>query len=419
MNVSDKLRAQRAKTEYIDGTVFVSVLILSALGVLMVFSITGTSIFNNQAGDRLSYMMHSFTGVILGIIGMGIMTIIPNKWYRKQVTFLVFLLTAVIFVITPLFGRDTLASPGVRRWLSIGPIVFQAVDLARIGFVISLAWLVNLLVEKRLYYSRKLWSSYLLPLLYVSISAFTVLRQPDLGSALVIFGMGIIVFLSSGLAVKQIIVLLMIALGLVGAVAVFGVYALDLQHYQLTRINAWLDPFNHEFGLQSVMGFVSIALGGWFGVGLGNSTQALGFAIEPHTDLIVTILAEELGFVTVLFVMVLYFTIAVKCFLTSLRSRDVFSALVCIGIGSFFLLQPLVNLGGASGIIPLSGVTLPLISYGMTSKISTFIMIGIYFNMRRYILFTEAMAVHADEKTQEEKEQILKEKVVQFPNVTN
>ena len=420
MNRSDQLRVQRAKREYVDGTVLTCALILSALGILMVFSITGTSIFNNQAGDRLIYMTHSATSVMLGIVGMGMAAFIPNRWYRGRLAFLIFLITAVIFIITPILGRDTLASPGVQRWLEIGPIVFQAVDLARIGFVISLAWMIHLLIEKRMYYSSKLWSSYLIPLIYVFVCTFTVIRQPDLGSAFVILGTGIIVFLSSGLAVKQIMVLLLMASTLAGSVAVFGVYAFNnLEAYQVTRIAVWLDPFNHDLGLQSVMGFVSIALGGWFGVGLGKSTQALGFAIEPHTDLIVTILAEELGFIAVLIVMILYFSIAVRCFLTSLRARDVFSALVCIGVGAFFLLQPFVNLGGASGIIPLSGVALPLISYGMTNKISTFIMIGIYFNMRRHILLTEAIAVCADKKADLEREEKLKKKVVQFPKVVN
>lgn len=413
MDSNNKPKSRWVKAEFIDGTVFIAVMILSALGVLMVFSITGTSIFNNQSGDRLSYMMHSLTGVVVGVLILGIMAVLPNKWFRKHVGMLIFIATTIIFLITPIFGQDTQASPDVRRWLKIGPITFQAVDLARVGFVISLAWLIDLLIEKRLYYSKKIWSTWLIPLLYVGICAFTVMRQPDLGSTLVIFGTGMIVFLSSGLAVKQIMLLFMVAIGAFVVVLFFGIYVFDLQYYQIDRLTVWIDPFNHDNGLQTVMGFISIALGGWFGVGLGQSRQALGFAIEPHTDLIVTILAEELGFVTVLAVMILYFTIAIKCFLTSLKSRDVFSALVCIGVGSFFLLQPLVNLGGASGIIPLSGVTLPLISYGMTSKISTFMMIGIYFNMRRHILLTQDAAVLEAQVSQT----ALEKKVVQLPQV--
>ena len=387
MKLSEELKTKRAKYDFFDGFVLAAVLILSAIGVLIVFSITGTSPFNNRGGDRLSYMLHSATGVILGISAMAFMTVIPNKLFRKKWGFFILCGTILIFVITPIWGQYVYSSPGVRRWLEIpGIIRFQAVDLARIGFTLSLPWLIQNLIDKRKYYSKKICSFYLIPLLYVFFCTFLIFLQPDLGSAIVIFLTGMIVFFSSGLHVKQITFLFSLAAIALTVIAVLGPYVLNLFAYQMDRINVWRDPFNHDNGLQSTMGFVSIALGGWTGVGLGESTQALGFAIEPHTDLIVTILSEELGVLTVIMVIFLYFAIAFRCFLIALKARDVFSALTCIGIGSFFLVQPLVNLGGASGIIPLSGVTLPLISYGMTSKISTFILIGVYFNMRRYIL---------------------------------
>lgn len=387
MKLSEDIKTKRARYEFFDGFVLAAVLILSAIGVLMVFSITGTSIHNNLAGDQLSYMVHSATGVILGVIAMAVVAVAPNKLFRGRSGLFILLGTIAIFVITPIWGQDVSSSPGVRRWLAIsGIITFQAVDLARIGFTLSLPWIIQCLIDKRLYYSKKIWSSYWVPLAYVLLCSGLIILQPDLGSAIVIFLTGMIVFFSSGIHIKQIIFLFSIATIAVATIAVLGIYVLDLQYYQTQRINAWMDPFNHDRGHQSVMGFISIALGGWWGVGLGRSTQALGFAIEPHTDLIVTILSEELGFITVIVVMLLYFFIAFKCFATALKAQDVFSALVCIGIGSFFLTQPFVNLGGVSGFIPLSGVALPLISYGMTSKISTFVLIGIYFNMRRYIL---------------------------------
>jgi len=392
MKRSENFKEIRAKYDFFDGITFIAILALSALGVLMVFSITGTSIFNNREGNRLSYMMHSATGVLLGFLAMSIMTIVPNRLFRGRLGALILLVTTIILVITPIFGQDVPSSPGVYRWLTIpGIITFQAVDLARIGFTLSLPWIIQWLVSRRLYYSKKLLSYWLIPLGYVGLCTLLILQQPDLGSAIIIFFTGIIVFLSSGIGMKQSLVLLLPATIILVFAVILGVYFFDLflellPVYQMDRIQVWLDPFSHDFGRQSVMGFVSIALGGWTGVGLGKSTQALGFAIEPHTDLIVTILAEELGLIAVIIVMMLYFLVAIRCFLVALKARDVYSALVCIGIGAFFLTQPLVNLAGASGLIPLSGVTLPLISYGMTSKVSTFVLIGIYFNMRRHIL---------------------------------
>jgi len=410
MKLSESLRKKRAKYDFFDGFVLAAVLILAAIGILMVFSITGTSIFNNVAGDRLSYMIHSATGVILGVIAMAIMAVIPNKLFRGKIGLLILLGTVAILVITPIFGLDVASSPDVRRWLAIPGvgITFQAVDLARIGFTLSLPWIIQWLIDKRLYYSKKIWSSYWIPVAYVLLCTVLIIRQPDLGSSIVIFFTGMIVFFSSGIHVKQIIFLFSLATIAAITIAVLGIYVLDLAPYQVHRINIWMDPFYHFYGdgRQSVMGFVSIALGRWWGVGLGQSTQALGFAIEPHTDLIISILSEELGLITVIGVMLLYFFIALRCFLTALKAREVFSALVCIGIGSFFLTQPFVNLGGVSGIIPLSGVTLPLISFGMTSKVSTFILIGIYFNMRRHILIN--VEKNQELKEKEEKSNILK-----------
>jgi len=411
MKLSEDLKTRRVKYEFFDGFVLAMVLILSAIGVLMVFSITGTTIFNNESEDNLSYMLHSATGVVLGVITMAAFAIAPNKLFRGKWGLLILLGTVVIFIITPIFGQGTRASPYAYRWLAIpGLPVFQAVDLARIGFTLSLPLMIQWLVDTGLYYSKKIWSAYWIPIFYVLLCAGLIILQPDLGSAIVIFITGMVIVFSSGIHVKQIIFLSSIAAIAVVVVSVIGIYAIDLQYYQMQRINAWRDPFNHPRGHQSVMGFMSIALGSWTGLGLGESKQALGFAIEPHTDLIVTILSEELGLIAVFIVMLLYFFIAFKCFTTAFKARDVFSALVCIGVGSFFLAQTFVNLGGASGFIPLSGVTLPLISYGMTSKISTFALIGIYFNMRRHILIDVEKSKARREKKKEgiEENNILK-----------
>jgi len=389
--VNDKNnKLKQVKREFVDIAVLVAVIILSAIGILMVFSITGTSIHNNRAGDRMNYVMHSINGVIGGIILMVFMVVFPNKLYRGKLGMAILIGTVFLLLITPIFGQGTYESE-VYRWLQVPVvgIVFQAVDLIRIGFTLSLPWLIQYLIDRGEYFSNKVFSHYLIAFAYVVICTLLILIQPDLGSAMVIFLTGSIVFFASGLHKLQLVLLLSIAGTALLIVAIIGIENIGFfLGYQAERIDVWLNPFDHipGNGLQSVVGFTSIALGGMTGVGFGNSTQALGFAIEPHTDLIVTILAEELGFLAVLVVMILYFLIVFRCFSTALKSRDTFKALICVGIGAFFLTQPLVNLGGSSGLIPLSGVVLPFISYGMTNKFSTFILIGIYFNVRRSIL---------------------------------
>lgn len=410
------LSRKRGKLEYVDGYVLVAALILSAIGILMVFSITGVSMFNNPLGDAMSFVTRSIAGTLAGLLIMFVIVLLPNGMFRRKMGFPILLLTIAFFVLTPIIGEGTYHLPEIRRWLAIGGFRFQSVDVSRIGFILSMAWITQLLVNKRMYYTNKIWSPHLIPLGYTFFCALTVLMQPDLGSGAVILGMGTIMFLSSGISKKQITPLVLIAVTSIALIGFLGIYVLNLPIYQMDRIQVWQDPFDHPRGLQTVMGYIAIALGGLFGVGLGQSTQALGFSIEPHTDLIITILAEELGLVAVLGVMVLYFLIAVRCFLTALKAREVFPALVCIGCGAFFLIQPLINLGGSSGFIPLSGVTLPLISYGMTSQISIFIMLGIYFNMRRYILVSEER--NQKNKKEEEKRAVAENhdgKILHFP----
>ena len=178
--------------------------------------------------------------------------------------------------------------------------------------------------------------------------------------------------------------------------------------YQLERFAVWKDPFNHAKGFQNVMGYTAIALGVMTGVGVGNSTQKYGYVLEPHNDMISTILAEELGGWMILVVMVIYFFIAMRCFFTAIKCKELYGSIASIGIGAIFLVQPLINLGGASGAFPLTGVTLPFISYGGSSLVSLFIGIGIYLNI--------SMERAAKEKKLKEKKQHdLKMKVVPFP----
>lgn len=376
----------RAHYEFVDVLVLMTILFLAGLGILTVFSITGTPPFNNATGDHLRYMRHSTIGVIIGLGGLVIATLIPNKVFlNKWFGYIVVISTILMLILTPIIGVGTIASPDVRRWIRLpGGATFQAIDVIRLGFTYSIPWLIIHLIDKNKYYDKKIISWYLIPLVAVAIATFFVVLQLDLGSAIVTFSTGLAIFFTSGLHKKQLMFIigggvLLISLG-------FLIIGPLLLSYMTSRIDAWMNPFTHPFGHQSVMGFVSIALGGWFGVGIGQSTQTLGFAIEAHTDMIITIISEEFGFITVLLVMLAYLFIAYRSFSIALKARDLFSALVCIGIGMFFLAQPFVNLGGASGFIPLSGVALPIVSFGMTNKISSLMLIGIYFNMRRKIL---------------------------------
>jgi len=372
----------KERLKNMDMIVLGSVIILVSIGILMIYSITGTLMYNNRMGDSLWYVMRTINSTIIGIVGMVLLLFMPYKVLKNIISPLATIGTLGLLVLTLLMGTGTTAS-SVSRWISIGPISFQPTEFARIGVVLATAWIIHFLVRHKLYYTKRMFGEYLFALLYIVICGGLIMIQPDLGSGLVILGTGMVMFFSSGIHKKQIGMIVL--LGMIGIIILI-VLGTGLQGYQALRIEVWQDPFSHPRGDQSVMGFISIALGGLRGVGLGQGTQKYGFAIESHTDLIITIVAEELGTITVLLIMFLYFLIAIRCFITAFRGINIYSSLICIGIGAFFLIQPLINLGGVIGLIPLSGVTLPFLSYGGTSLMATFFMIGIYFNARNEII---------------------------------
>ena len=392
----------------LDKVVFIISLVIFAIGVLTIFSTTGISTYNNRSGDSMSYVRNTLIFGVASLIGMFTLFFIPYKTIKNRLGPLALAGTLGLLVLTAIIGEGSRSNPNAQRWIVLGGFRFQPAEFARLGMAVSFPWLVQYLVDRKMYFTKDFWAPNLYALAYVLACGILIIAQPDLGSAMVVAGMGLIMFFSSGLQKKQLAVFILVG---VSGILLVGIFATTmLRGYQIQRLNTWLDPFNDPRGLQNVMGFMSIALGGMFGVGLGNSMQKYGFAIEPQTDFIITIIAEELGTFVVLLIMAGYFTIAVKCFLTAFKGRDMFSSLTCVGVGSFFLIQPLINLGGVIGLIPLSGVTLPFVSFGGTSLMSTFFMIGIYLNMRNEIFKKD------NQKNSEKKmiESVISKKIIPF-----
>jgi len=384
------------------------VLMLFGVGLLTIYSITLTASAgfnnpNNWGAEDYVFQQAALGGA--GIILMFGVVFVPHSLLRKLGPAAI-AVTLLLLIATDLFGvtgngTDSLA----QRWLVIGGRTVQPGEFARLGLIYSVAWLIYWLTARKTYalkwtkkylafmrspnvpFSRKrkyYFGSYWTVCAFVAAVALLFVRQPDLGSAITVFGVGATMILTSGIPKRHVYTIVGGGIAFAGFGLLFAERFLHI--YQMDRFAVWQDPFNHSHGLQNVLGFRSIALGGLFGTGLGESVQRFGFAIEAHTDFIITIIAEELGFVAVLGVMAAYFAIGVRCFATALKGKDLFSSLFCVGTGALFLIQSLINLGGASGFIPLTGITLPLLSFGGTSAIAIFLMVGVYLNARIEIM---------------------------------
>ena len=395
----------------IDKITLILVALLFGIGVIMVYSITSISVYNGVKNDPSNFFVKTLIMGAAGLVAMLFIIALPYQFLKRMSVVAVFA-CPLLLLATVLFA-DGSEHSDVNSWFEIGGFKLQPSEFVKIGMIMAVAWLVDMRVKKRTYYLptykginlKITYDSFIFILGYIGICTILVLVQPDFGSALIIGFIGLIMFLATGVSWK--IFKPIFFLGIILLIAGFIGMA-TLFPYQLERFAVWSDPFNHEKGFQNVMGYTAIALGGMMGVGVGNSTQKYGYVVEPHNDMISTILAEELGVWMVLAIMAMYFIIAMRCFYTAIKSKDIYASLIAVGVGSIFLVQPFINLGGASGAIPLTGVTLPFISYGGSSLVSLLLGMGVYFNITMEV-------VSQQKKARIKKQESIRQKVVPFP----
>ena len=385
LNVKQFLKRAVNDFKVIDKWMLIAVLFMQTIGLLMIYSITSITMYNNNGGE-FGFVVKTGIGIVLGSVLLITMYLIPYKQYRT-LGFIAVFINPAILIVTLIFGGGPL---GVRSWIDLGFLSVQPAEFVKIGMAFAVAFLLNKSIQSNQLEPPQLvpktpdqfLKSYWFIVVYVATCCALVLMQPDMGTMVIIFSIAIITVLCSGMRWQTILKLIGVALPIL---IIAGLALVTWKPYQADRFVLWADPFNHPKGLQNVMGYTAMALGGLFGVGVGQSTQKYGYVIEPHNDFIVTILAEEMGMLMVIFIMILYLFMAFRCFLTATKCKDLFGSLLMIGIGSLFLIQPIINLGGASGFLPLTGVTLPFISYGGTSTMVFFFATGVYLNVAKHI----------------------------------
>jgi len=269
----------------------------------------------------------------------------------------------LLLVTTFIFGQVT---RGAIRWIQIGPLTIQPSELTKPLLIIALSqWATRW----RLRHIQAL----LMYIILLLIPLILVIKQPDLGSALVIGAVGVIIAFSAGISLKF--------LGMLfgGAVVSFPLIFTLLKPYQRERLSSFINPYADPLGsgyavIQSV---IAVGSGQLFGRGLGHGTQSqLRFLPERHSDFIFASLAEELGLIGTLLVLGCYLVLLARLLRISQQARDSFGSLVVIGVFGMILFQVTVNIGMNLGLLPITGITLPLISSGGSSLIATAISLG-------------------------------------------
>ena len=356
----------------VDYTLLISVLVISIFGSIMIYS-SSYIWAEYKYNDAFKFVKNQVLFLIVGIILMMMVSKINYKVYYDKANIL--LISCIILLILVLIPGIGTVRNGSRSWFGIGSFGIQPSEFTKLGLIIF--------VSKYLSKKDKIVKDIkkgVLPVLGLLIFIFgLIMLQPDFGTGSIIIVTIIILLFIGGVDFKFFLK--------IGSIGVVGVVVLILAApYRLSRILSFLDPWSDPLGsgFQIIQSLYAIGPGGLFGYGIGNSRQKHFFLPEPQTDFIFSIISEELGFFGCLFVVVMFFIICYTGFKISRKSDDVFAKYVSFGIVFQISFQACMNLMVVTGLIPVTGVTLPFLSYGGSSLLITLVEIGIVLNISRY-----------------------------------
>ncbi|WP_298909974.1 rod shape-determining protein RodA [uncultured Aliiroseovarius sp.] len=353
------------KVLYLNWSLVLLLIAVASVGFLMLFSVAG--------GKMDPWAMAQMKRFALGMFLMFVIAMIPI-WFWRNMAGVGYLLSLVLLVLVEVMGS---VGMGAQRWIDLGFMRLQPSELMKITLVMMLAAYYDWLDIKKV--SRPLWV--LVPVILIMLPTFLVLRQPDLGtSILLVTGGGVIMFLA-GVSLWYFGAVIASGVGLVTSVFLSrGTEWQLLKNYQYRRIDTFLDPSSDPLGAGYHITQSKIALGsgGWTGRGFMQGTQSrLNFLPEKHTDFIFTTLAEEFGFLGGASLLTLYVLILIFCAVSAFQNKDRFSSLLILGISVTFFLFFAVNMSMVMGLAPVVGVPLPMVSYGGSAMLILLVGFGL------------------------------------------
>ena len=360
------------KKRSVEILLVVSVILISIFGIIMIYS--ASSIWAEyKYNDPLKYVKNQALFFIIGLILMFLVSKINYKFYLKKSNIL--LIGCIILLILVLIPGVGMVRNGSRSWFGIGGFGIQPSEFMKLAMIVF--------VSKYLYKNNKDIKNIkkgILPILGVTLFAFgLIMLQPDFGTGVILVMSIIGLLFISGVNMKFFLILGIF--GVIGATLLIIIAPYRFQRI-LSFLNPWLDPLGT--GFQAIQSLFAIGPGGLLGLGLGNSIQKHFYLPEPQTDFIFSIISEELGFLGIIIVSALFLTIIYRGIKISLNSRDLFSKYLSFGIIFQISFQALLNLMVVVGLIPITGVTLPFLSYGGSSLLITLCEMGILLNISRY-----------------------------------
>lgn len=372
-------KARRHRPDYVLPLLSV---ILMAIGLITVFAISPALAASNNVSDSF-YVSKQVIAIILGVISFLVVgNVHPSSWRKAEKPLLI--AAAVSAVAVRILGEQV---NGAYRWIQIGGFSFQVAELVKFALVI---WLAGFLADRMREGNLQDWNKTLKPLLaaLVLIGALVAVLQSDLGSSAVMVAIMSAMVFVAGMPMKRVL--------MVGGVVLIGVFlAISTSGYRRSRVQTFLNPTAdcQGAGYQSCQALIAVGSGGMFGLGLARSVQAYGYLPEAANDSIFAIYAEKFGFLGTAVLIGLFVALFARMMKIFEHAPDDYMRLLVAGVLAWLSTQTIINVGAMVGLLPLKGITLPLISYGGTSLLFVTAAIGLVFAVSRYTSFRISLDV--------------------------
>ncbi|MBN2879682.1 MAG: cell division protein FtsW [Clostridia bacterium] len=366
---------QHSNPDYI---VAVAVIVLALFGIIMVFSAT---YYSEQASGNTGeeYFFSQVIGVILGILVMLILSYIDYRLFKNKIIVYGLLIFSIVFLIVVYF---TPKINGAHRWIDLGLFYFQPAEVARFAMIVftakTLSEYENLEIA-RSWRLKEVFSGLTPYFVVLVVISGLIVFEPSLTMTLMLIGAVFCMLIAAGMKWR-----LFFTMGTFAAIA--GALAIISKKWRLDRVMIFMTPWEDatDAGYQLTQSLYALGSGGLFGVGLGNSKQKLLYLTYGDSDFILSIIGEELGFIGVSILLIVFIVLIVRCFVIALNSRDLFATILAVGIASTIAIQTVLNVGVATCSIPPTGVPLPFISSGNTSLVIFMAEMGILLNISRH-----------------------------------
>ena len=365
------------RIEGYDLIILLMTVALTCFGIVMVYSASSV-MAAKKFNDGFYFLKRQGIFAILGFAMMAIaMRIDYQQWRRLAVPLLMACLVLLVLVFVPGIGGKV---KGASRWLRFPGFNFQPSELAKMALIIYMAYSLDKKQEK-----LKFFSTGFLPYMVVlAIMIAILLLQHDLGASLTLGAVALSMLFIAGSRPRYI-------LGMFVMAVPFLYYAILTKSYRLARIkvflNPWQDPTNT--GFQIIQSWLGFGIGGIFGQGLGEGKQKLFYLPEAHTDFILSVVGEELGFIGVIVIAAMFFLLVQRSFRVALQAEDDFGRFLAFGIAVLLGIEGFVNMGVVTGLLPTKGLALPFISYGGSSLIVSLFAVGVLLNVSSRIRGTQ------------------------------